>query len=403
MGFLIAVEASDISERDDYLSYQFVLSPTKVTAGPGDLYFDDLWVVVRSSSEGYLWCRLRIASIEETMYGEHFDYYLLTGDIDRSEYFASPSQKSESLRIGRPGLFSMEGLTGVVRISDEQERALQKLAAGCVRTSMVRPNDAVVEQVWRPVTGPVAGIQLDDIVRALKLRYTVSDLYRYSRHPKHWSPYESFACSYLDRRLPQGARAIRLSHKSAPTEPKTTCGRSVDTAMREIEPDKVRVRRFVNPPENQIDAAGLDTYLKTERADHMHQAMVADLAKRIVQLGQVPRESGSIDLFTEGVELSLLIEVKSANEATFYRQCVKGAMQLMEYAYCLKTYREISCSPVIVLEYIADGGLKTYLAGLLRDMGITMLTYDRTRNWPDRVSGFDVLVQGQRGLDECTG
>jgi hypothetical protein len=169
--------------------------------------------------------------------------------------------------------------------------------------------------------------------------------------------------------------------------------RSVDIVMREIEPDKVKVRKYINPPEAEIDYAGLDAYLKTERADIVHQTILSELAKRTILLGKRPWESNSVDLFVESTKSSILIEVKSADELSFYRQCMKGAMQLLEYAYCMKTQRNTDCRLLLVVQNIQNERLKTYLSGLLSQISILLLGYDGSQDWPKRVIGFDDLIR----------
>ena len=396
MAFIITIPVADLPHNQQQLSYQFILLPTKTIIPPQDLYSKDLWIVTCDNGEGYLWCRLSIIAIEEIRDGDNLECYLLSGDVDRSEYFARASEKLKPLRVDSMAWFDAEALQKLTQISHDQEQALKTLVTDFIQIKLVKPSAAIVEHLWRPTTKHLGIDQFKSIVQQLKLKYTISELYRYNRHPSYWSPYESFAFSYVEQKFSTDAKTLTLSSKSSASSEAAPYERTVDTVMRDLDPNRVRIRKYVNPPEIEIDTFGLDTYLKTERADSVHQAMLADLANRIIKLGQHPQESNSIDLFTEGAGSSLLIEIKSASEATFYRQCTKGAMQALEYAYCLKTHRGTNCKPVLVLQSIENDALKEYVSGLLGYLGITLLIYEGRREWPGRVPGFDSLIHEQK-------
>jgi hypothetical protein len=396
VAFVIAIPATDLPRDPGQLSYQFILLPTKVTVNPRDLYSRDLWIIVRYDAASYLWCKLNIMAVEEIREGEYLHGYLLSGDLERSEYLIRPPEKREALRVNSLVWCDEEGLQNLTEIDREQEGALQRLASDFVQTKMVKPNAKVIDAVWRPSGNKFEIGWLGSIVRQLKLKYTVGELYRFHTSPRHWSPYESFALSYLEEKFPAEVKTLLLPGEITTRGPTTEYMRSVDTVMRGIDPNRVKVRKFVNPPEAEIDDAGLDAYLKTERADAFHQMILAELARRIILLGQRPMESNSIDLFTEGTKSSVLIEVKSANDLTYYRQCMKGTMQLLEYAYCLKTQQNVECKLAIVMQSIENDRLKEYMAGLVRQVHIMLFNYDERQDWPERVSGFDSLIKSIR-------
>jgi hypothetical protein len=89
---------------------------------------------------------------------------------------------------------------------------------------------------------------------------------------------------------------------------------------------------------------------------------------------------------------NIVVEIKSANQTNFYRQCIKGAVQLLEYRYNLTIQRNLYCKPVLVIQSVENRELKIYLSGLLKEVGIQILIYDVQRGWPHRLSGFDDLI-----------
>ena len=176
MAFIIVVPAADLPRDPTQLSYQFVLLPTKTFVKLRDLYSRDLWIVLYNNGKSYLWCKLHIIAVEELLDGASLQCYLLSGDLERSEYFIRPLERPKSLRVDGITWFDAEVLQQLTRISRTQEEELHKLARDFVPVKMIKPDTAIVDVLWRPSGKNIAIEWLKSIVRQLKLKYTIREL-----------------------------------------------------------------------------------------------------------------------------------------------------------------------------------------------------------------------------------
>lgn len=396
MAFVAIIPSKDLPTQEAKLSFQLILLPSKIGIDLSDLYFNDLWLAISYGHECYLWCRLFIVSTEGLYEQDSLQGYLLNGDIDSSDYFCRNGQKIERLRIDNESWFNTIPQNSVAKIGNDVLESLQRIIDTCSAIRVMPPNEMLLAGISQNVSDIPASTQFRNIKRQLKTQYTISDLYKYSKYAQSWSPYEGLAFFQLERQKSSDMELltgeINLLHSEAHVTEPNQYLRSVDMVLKEVHPDEIRVRHFINPPSSDIDSLGLDHFLKTERAEETHQRMVADLALRISTLGLTPYETNSIDLFAEGKNGTILIEVKSATPENFYRQCLKGAIQSKEYAYNLKTFSNIETRSTVIIQNTKNSKLQSYCQGLLKYMDVDMLSYHKEQGWPSRVVDFDKLI-----------
>ena len=397
MPFFIVIERQDLPPADgSQLSYQFVLPPSYMDAKVDQLYLDDLWIALLDKSARYLWCRLSVCSIEELLEQDVLEGYLLTGDVERSEYLLRPGEQSKELQIDKIAWVKSVPLNRVSVINEKEAESLVQAVEGCCPIRVIPPDPGLLRDISLGSMDLPPYLQLRYLVRQLKTKFTRSELYRYMKYPTGWSPFEGLAYSHFEIKRPDLAgtlyNVLCLGHTVSETGWSTSSARLVDTGLREIHPDRVRVRRFVNPPTKDIDDFGLDTLFKIDRAEAMHQRIVADLASRVHHLGRIPYETNSIDLYVQGDRACTVFEIKSSTPHNFYRQCIRGAIQVKEYCYALGFSRDLPFRSAVIIEHRADSGLQDYCRGFLQYMGVSMLYYHEAVSWPDRVPGFDETV-----------
>lgn len=398
MAYFILLPSEDLPRKEVGLTYQFVLSPHAIEIDPKSLYNNELWIAISyRNSTIYLWSLLSVSSIEELWEQDILLGYLLSGDIETSDYLFRLGQPTDRCLIESSTWIKSIRLNKVTEIDTPIAEELQSIIEGCCPIRMTKPNLRNADYVPPSQRDVPTIIRFRSIIQQLKRAYTLSDLYRYYKYPD-LPPYESFACSYLEQENSDIYKVIYStvrpdSDNSSPKEAWQQV-RTVDITLRTLITEDIHVRRFINPPASDIDSLGADNILKTDRAEAIHQKMLADLTSRIYSLQLIPYETNSMDLFIEGSNGCIVIEIKSATRDNFYRQSLKGAIQAKEYSYAVHAQRGFTPTTVVVVQHVENDTLEAYCRGFLSYLGIEMLLYKGKLEWPERVVGFDGMVSG---------
>ena len=165
----------------------------------------------------------------------------------------------------------------------------------------------------------------------------------------------------------------------------TLDGQNVDTRLIEIDPAKLRARRFIArklPTRSIQDALNL-----TEVAEAAHQDMLRDIASYLSSLGMTSWESRSIDLaLTNNAQINIF-EIKTANAENVHMQIAKGVYQLMRYKAALENEGRL-CRMTLIITDLPYPSFKAETARMLDTIGIKILFYRRNLDWPERLQGL---------------
>lgn len=395
MAYIIIISRKDLPSHHA-LSYQYILKPSQIVFDVGKLYLDDLWFLFEHRGKRYVWCKLFISSIEELWHEDIFEGYLLQGSIDASEYYCRLNDEGEYLLVpGQTNLHSL--ILDVVHDLDiDDENALREIGRTCCPVRYYHPDLKVFDVIPKFDRNISAFVQFEIILRQLKESRTVKELFKYSKYPPDWSPYECFAFFYLESTRPNECKELKeelLNRGRLQEHTMRNPLRTVDIVMREVSIENIKVRRFLKPQNESIEYMGDDSILKTDRAESAHQRILADLAGRIYHLGLTPCDSNSLDLFVKGNKGCAIVEVKSASSDNFYRQCLKGAMQIKEYSFVLNIAKSISPMAIVVIEDADGEQMQHYCRDLLKYMDIRLFIYKKDADWPLRVEYFDSIME----------
>ncbi len=398
MAYFILLDDEDLPRKEVGLTYQLVLSPRAVEINLKSLYNSELWIAISyRNSRIYLWSLLSISSIEELWERDILLGYLLSGDLETSDYLFRLGQPTDGCLIEDSSWIKSIRSNRVSEIGPPITEELQSIKKGCCPIRMTKPDLREADYIPSSQRDAPTIIQFRSIIHHLKRTYTLSDLYRYYKYPD-LRPHESFACFFLEQENPDIYQVIS-SIVRPDTDNSSAKGawqqiRTVDIVLRTLVTDEIHVRRFINPPASDIDSLGVDNLLKTDRAEAIHQKILADLTSRIYSLQLIPYETNSIDLFVEGLSGCIITEIKSAKRDNFYRQCLKGAIQAKEYSYAIHVQRGFTPTTAVVVQNVGNDTLEAYCRGFLSYLGIEMLLYKGELEWPQRVVGFDSMVNG---------
>jgi len=235
----------------------------------------------------------------------------------------------------------------------------------------------------------------------LKKRYVLEELYRYSKYPLKWTPFQCFAVSYLSNLLSIGESELSSFNNGInellADEALEDTQRHVNLDFKRIDPESVVTRRMIRSSQTPSSELWLQAFEKTDRAVKMHQEMLKNIAIYMCQsLGTSVLESLSIDMFVPGSRTNLVIELKSSTFENFYTQVVNGAIQLKEY--CFELERE-SCQnnqAILIIQDTASSSMKSYCKEFLNYLDIQLLFYDSASDWPNRVVGLEEAVYAIR-------
>jgi hypothetical protein len=385
----LCIVPSDKFGASSTFTFELLLNITPGSIVPGELYDRNLWVAIKREREVYLFARLFIVSVEEILDQGFKNLYLITGDVARSAYFQRLNTNLPQLKIGHIGDI------GIFPIADNELNHLVRISNSATRITNLRPPAIAIEgfSLESVVVHKLSGIR--NLIENLKRKYPISEIPKHASDPLDWSPYESFAfgCILAQREFDKEAIRNELAKLVKDrTEPQGRGPRSIETTFSPIDPDSIMIRRYINPSQEESLGHGTGAILKTEAAEKTHQEMLRDICKYLIASGFVPQDNRNIDLFVEFSGGNLVFEIKSANISNFYRQALKGAMQLQEYCFFLDKMSIPVKMKCLIIENIEEDQIVNYCNELLNYIGIQVLIYRKNIEWPNRLTGLRELL-----------
>lgn len=389
-GFLYIFDYSDMPESmvPDGTSFQIVLPPDG--APVKELNYEPLtvWMADYAGGEQVLLSRLEIESIEELSSGTLAEHLILSGSPTRSVHFRRPGSATDGYVIQQNGVeFLPTNLKGSLALNDEQIDWLRTIEKNAWKTSFSRPDNSKITRALNKWNEESPGRRMTDVeaVRLIKSLYCESELYRYRSDSENLSPAGSHAIALLNAvggtKEGVGKSIEELVNGSDADE---FGQRQIDTDLRPVLESDFFTRKYLWPMRGVPSFDWTESLTKTERAERRHQEILADCCSYVASKGLRPMMNRNVDLaFDERASLSLF-EIKSATAENFRAQALKGAIQVLEYALRFQSSGEKVGRWCLVIEAPPDFKEFVYYRDLLHAMGIEVVLYDVSVDWPMR-------------------
>ncbi len=158
----------------------------------------------------------------------------------------------------------------------------------------------------------------------------------------------------------------------------------VDVNFEPVNPNHILTRKFVSRETLRSDLQ--DSLAKTENAEKRHQDILREICQYLLQSGQVPLQSTSIDLATKSQNGYLLFEIKTTNIQNIIAQTGKGIFQLAMYSETALDAGLDVADRILILESIAAPDCNNFLAKSALSLGVKILFFDKKKNWPECLS-----------------
>ena len=400
----VVIQSYKLSEVQKKLTFQLIIDPSALSLPIEDIYSGYIWIVVEKKGGLYLWCRLWPEAIEKLTEDERMRGYLITGDINKSEYFSRLDNQQSRYRIDQLGPYLGEERYGLNRVGGRTKRIFED-AMSSIPIKMLPLEKMAEDLLIPPKSGANIPRWIDGAIKKLKRNYVCEEVYRYAKYPQRWSPYECIAIRYLRKYTTiSKTKLYEVIDSRSEVEPQDIEKAGIkhcNFEFKQIEPSEVTFRTMVIPASPPSTVVWLKALEKTDRAERTHQEMLKDIASYLKSRRIVAYESLSIDMFIPGESADVVIELKSATDDNFYRQAVQGAVQLKEYCFGLEVEKERLCSPILIIQKAPKNSYVAHCLEFLQYLGVKMLIYDRSTAWPDRVSGLcdNVLACKPKALD----
>lgn len=392
--FIWSIPETLLPRTKKIITYQILIPKTFVKFDSSELYDSRIWLLMEGSKKLFLYAQIYVSSVEIIDDGAQIGNLLIGGDIDKSTYYYSTSKPIPGAWELNPRLFP-DVLNTEIRLGTATSiQYFEKSIAQFIENRLY-VNLKEIESISRSISLPkgVIGYKLTkELIRSLKARFSVGDLFRYARHTSLWGPYESIAALILGEIIYIKKDAIEDSVNTYIEQyvkaPERQPLMSVDTVLVPIDPDEIVARQFVIPPKAISSSVYLERLQKTDRAERIHQAILKDVALQLIHLGYKPHESRSVDLTVINESGSLLYEIKSSTIDNFFDQAMHGAMQVLHYKFALEQDGinvERSC---VIIEQCKESDIEQYVSCFLATLGIPLLIYRDNLPWPERLHGL---------------
>lgn len=373
-------------------TYKVMLSPEMVGVYDQDLSEGVLWVLRDTRSGTRLSAKLCMVSADVLEEGPQRDNIVAEADIDRSYYYEPTNDIA-----ARSWIVNEEDARKFPRgcigeLNEYEVNALELLAKRSIERHLRGPNRAVLDLLNHVRRSTNILTYATALVHALKEEYSVGDLYLNLRDSEQLSVYESTALFYLREHggLP-GTSANDVicgyaSTKDGQPGRSETNPPSVDTYVREIDPNEVVARRYLKRNSMEEADSWWERLQKTDHAEKRHQEILRDISFMLKARGIRPMETRSADLMIELESGFGLYEIKSANKGNLFEQAAKGATQALHYRYAL-TQRDMGVYETgLIIESCGCTNLEAYVASFLNSMGVITIFYHAEKEWPERVA-----------------
>jgi hypothetical protein len=159
---------------------------------------------------------------------------------------------------------------------------------------------------------------------------------------------------------------------------------TVDLNFENIDTKRIIARKF-KAIQNYIDVN--EILIKTEDAEKRHQDILRDISEYFISIGLIPKQTNSVDIALLGEKNNFLFEIKSINKKNILTQTSKGIIQLALYSQFMLSAGYMNIGKILVLENLLDNiKFKSLIIDSLKSMGISVLLYDDTKKWPNRLN-----------------
>lgn len=368
----------------------YLIPQNDIDIEPKELRGKRLWIVLRGN-EDRLFKVIRIKKIERITDGYHTGDYLITPEtLDSLKISGS---YADGKRYVTTALQSLS--LGVKELDDKIGNDLALLVKKCVQIKLVAPDQKLIDKI---VFEPAGKNQQNLVKLALKAVISQLSLDQIwgSGTGEKLGAFANFAAALIKRTFP-GEKitdlgkelnsldpthhldigiASLIEKKQKPRKP------SVDIEFAEIDPEKIYSREFLKKELGNDEME--DTLYKTEMAEKLHQEMLKDISKFLIEQKIKPYQSESIDLMYTLNGYVNLFEIKSANANNIFSQAGKGAFQIGCYLNELSKFYKNIVSRIILLKTDNDD-LETFVKEALARLNIIVLFYDPRKSWPERV------------------
>lgn len=166
-------------------------------------------------------------------------------------------------------------------------------------------------------------------------------------------------------------------------EPRQLQTPQIDLDFELIDPEQITFRKFTAFDPNQD--LGLPP-AKTELAERRHQDILFDISRFLLGTDREPLQSRAIDLVIRNSYGLEIFEIKTTTPENIVQQVSKGVFQLAMYSQAIRDAGLKIARRGLILEASCSRKFKEFLIGGAQSLGIDLLLYDSTKEWPERLS-----------------
>jgi len=350
-----------------------------------------LWIVLRGNEDRLLKV-IKIKKIEKILDGYHVGDFLISPEIAESFKLVSGYPEAVKYRI----LNVKEIGQGISELDISIAKTFDRLIKEKMQVKFNSPTESLFHQIDLNVLSNNNYQLARSALRAITSHLTLEQVWA-GGAGKKLNAFSNFAYALLDKKIGDERKSdivdelknldpisILFNPIKSPEGIYTSNSKSphIDIEFTQIEPEKIYAREFLFLDSN---LKSLEEALnKTEHAEKIHQDMLQDISMFLINQGIIPYESGSIDLIYSAANKLNIFEIKSTNLNNILAQASKGAFQVACYLNALcKNYSNLNAR--LILHKIENNELEEYVIKALSRLNITVLFYDPSKPWPNRI------------------
>lgn len=379
----------------------YILPKGQEPSRPAELAGSTIWMVMRGSKGDILFAHLLVEQVEQFEEGISAGDFLLNVDLANS-YKCVKSYESSSSQFLIAELSNLP--FGLHEIEEELFIRLTTQSKSAIAVRLQKIPEYILKTISLPQSIGSNDTRAKQILASITSQFTLEEVWA-NGIPK-LPPFANFAYQKIESQYGKdvadgiiGLLAVVdptiLNIKplgNRPAAGKTPSRPIVDTNLVPIDPEKVYARKFVARSSGTNLMEALE---KIEHAEANHQNMLRDVSIRLKQLGYLPLQSSSIDLFVERNAKYITFELKTTNSSNILSQTAKGVFQLACYNAALSEEGYLNSKLVLLINKTECEELNSYAHKITSTLGIITLFYDRANEWPHRVPGLeDILREG---------
>jgi len=380
-------------------TFQLVIDPSVLSVDAPKLHEGPLWLLIPHGAQWYIHSYFTLEFLERIEDGYDAGNYVYYADKFNSFYCLSELPSSNRYDVS--SIIEKHGLRPDT-ISDLPDRIGEEFREVVDRSavlSLSSPPNAVTTRLKNTVFSKTGSAESAlEILTVAKEQFALGDLTRDARH-RDWDEYQNLIYHVLkddvsgsgDDEIVEVVNSINTLFTVAERNSSPV----VNLDFEEIDPENIKTRSFVAPDDELAAERMRNAVVKTERAEKMHQDMLADVSKYLLSRdrGLCPLESNSVDLAIRLNSDFVIFEIKSSTPENFESQGEKALLQLLKYKFALEKRGHKVLGQYLIIEDSNVALTKKYLADFLSRVEIGVLFYRRDRDWPDRVRGLLELCE----------